>query len=296
MKDLGPLSYCLGIEFNQNIEKHEITMSQSKYIRDVLKRFNMEDCKRVTTPMNPSEKLSKDMCPKTEDEKKEVEKLPYQNLIGSLMYSVSTRPDITHAVSILSQFNSNFGKQHWIAAKRVLRYLKSTENLGLIFKKSEENLVSYADADWSANIDDRRSYTGHAFCFAGATVSWESRKQRTVAMSSTEAEYMALSESAKEAIHLRRFLTEILGHQETTIIYNDNQGAGQLCKNPVFHNRTKHVDIRHHFVRESIESGHIGVEYLPTDEMPADLLTKGLSATKHNKCAMSLGMNKIQPK
>ncbi|KAH0818354.1 hypothetical protein GEV33_004437 [Tenebrio molitor] len=291
MKDLGPLSFCLGIEFTQNVEKQTITMSQSKYIKEILSRFNMENCKGVTTPINLNEKLSKEMCPKTEEEKKPVELLPHQSLVGSLMYlAVSTRPDIAHAVSMLSQFNTNFGEQHWRAAKRILRYLKNTENLGLMFKKSGQELVGYADADWGASIDDRRSYTGYVFNFANVAVSWESRKQRTVAMSSTEAEYMALSESTKEAIHLRRFLSEVLDQPSTTIIFNDNQGAGQLSKNNVFHNRTKHVDIRHHFIREAVERGDIKVEYLPTDQMPADVLTKGLSSPKQNKCIHALGM------
>ncbi|KAH0818660.1 hypothetical protein GEV33_004131 [Tenebrio molitor] len=272
MKDLGPLSFCLGIEFTQDVEKQTITMSQSKYIKETLSRFNMENCKGVTTPINPNEKLSKEMCPKTEEEKKAVEMLPYQSLVGSLMYlAVSTRPDIAHAVSMLSQFNTNFGEQHWRAAKRVLRYLKNTENLGLMFKKSGQELVGYADADWGASIDDRRSYTGYVFNFANAA-------------------YMALSESTKEAIHLRRFLSEVLDQPSTTIIFNDNQGAGQLSKNHVFHNRTKHVDIRHHFIREAVERGDIKVEYLPTDQMPADVLTKGLSSPKQNKCIHALGM------
>jgi hypothetical protein len=130
MKDLGPLSFCLGIEFTQDVEKQTITISQSKYIKETLSRFNMENCKGVTTPINPNEKLSKEMCPKTEEEKKAVEKLPYQSLVGSLMYlAVSTRPDIAHAVSMLSQFNTNFGEQHWRAAKRVLRYLNLDKNL-----------------------------------------------------------------------------------------------------------------------------------------------------------------------
>jgi hypothetical protein len=159
-----------------------------------------------------------------------------------------------------------------------------------MFKKSGQELVGYADADWGASINDRRSYKGYVFNFANAAVSWESRKQRTVAMSSTETEYMALSESTKEAIHLRRFLSEVLDQPSTTIIFNDNQGAGQLSKNHVFHNRTKHVDIRHHFIREAVERGDIKVEYLPTDQMPADVLTKGLSSPKQNKCIHALGM------
>jgi hypothetical protein len=166
MKDFGPLRFCPGIEFTQDVEKQTIT---------ILGRFNMENCKGVTTPINPNEKLSKEMCLKTEEEKKAVEKLPYQSLVGSLMYlAVSTRPDIAHAVSMLSQFNMNFGEQHWRAAKRVLRYLKNTENLGLIFKKPGPELVDYADADWGASMDDRKSYTGYVFNFANAAVNWES--------------------------------------------------------------------------------------------------------------------------
>lgn len=294
MKDLGQLNFCLGIEFRQDPITKEITMSQRKYIQNILKKFNMENSKPVTTPLNSSIKLSKEMCPKTETEKAEAEKLPYQNLVGSLMYlAVSTRPDIAHAVSVLSQYNTNYGKEHWVAAKRVLRYLRSTESIGLHYKKSDQKLTGFADADWGANLDDRRSYTGYIFKLSNAAISWDSRKQRTVAMSSTEAEYMSLSESCKEAIHLRRFLSEIMGPQNTTTIYNDNQGAGLLSKNPIFHNRTKHMDIRHHFVRENVMDGIIKIEYMTTNEMPADFLTKGLSTPKHDKCISKVGLLNI---
>jgi hypothetical protein len=158
IKDLGPLSFYPGIEFTQDVEKQTITMSQSRYIKETLSRFNMENCKGVTTPINPNKKMSKEMCPKTEEKKKAFEKLPYQSLVGSLMYlAVSTRPYMAHAVSMLSQFNTNFREQHWRAAKRVLRYLKNTENLRLMFKKSGQEFVGYADADWGASIDDRGS-------------------------------------------------------------------------------------------------------------------------------------------
>ncbi|KAH8241720.1 hypothetical protein KR032_007137 [Drosophila birchii] len=206
--------------------------------------------------------------------------------------AVCTRPDLAHAVSLLSQFNSNFNQQHWTAAKRVLRYLKLSENIGLTFKKTGKNLFGYADADWGSNIDDRRSYTGFAFMFANAAVSWESRKQRTVALSTTEAEYMAISDAAKEAVNLKLFLKETLGTQDVVVIFNDNQGAGELTRNPVFHNRTKHVDIRHHFIRELVENNEVVVKYIPTDKMRADVLTKGLCTTKHNECITGLGMTK----
>lgn len=294
MKDLGKLSYCLGIEFNQNKEKRTISMSQPKYIRDVLKQFKMEDCKTTSTPIDTSVKLSEEMCPKTPAEKEEVSKLPYQNLVGALMWlAVSTRPDIAHAVSLLSQYNTNYGQQHWVAAKRVLRYLKGTLNYGLVYRGTGESLAGYADADWASNIDDRRSFTGFAFVMANAAISWECRKQRTVALSSTEAEYMALSDSSKEAVHLRSFLGEVMGELQTTIIFNDNQGAGQLTRNPVFHKRTKHVDIRHHFIKELVEKGEVRINYIPTAEMPADVLTKGLATSKHERCVETLGMQKI---
>ncbi|XP_033224575.1 secreted RxLR effector protein 161-like [Belonocnema kinseyi] len=205
-------------------------MAQPKYVQDVLKRFNMEDCKPVATPINPAVKLSKEMSPTTDEEKKGMSQIPYRNLTGSLMYlPTSTRPDIAYAVSALSQFNENPGEEHWKAAKRVLRYLKKTEKMEIVFSETGEKLIGFSDADWGANIDDRRSYTGYLFKWAGGAISWSSRKQRTVAMSSAEAEYMALSEAAKETIYLRRFLSEVMGKLKTTVILCDNQSADYIC-------------------------------------------------------------------
>jgi len=189
MKDMGLLKYCLGIEFEQNLEKHEIKMHQQCYANEVIKRFRMENSNTVSTPLAANGKLSKDMTSSDQEGSPEIKDLPYQSLIGSLMYlAVCTRPYISRVVSLLSQFNSNFTQQHWTAAKRVLRYLKPSEKSGLTFKKTDKNLFGYADADWGSNIDDRRSFTGFAFMVAIVAVSWESRKQRTVALSTTEAE------------------------------------------------------------------------------------------------------------
>lgn len=291
MKDLGQLHYCLGIEFSQDKTKNEIRMTQRKYIQDVLRRFNMTDCKPADTPMNPALKLSKQVSPTTEENKKQMSQIPYRNLVGSLMYlATSTRPDIAHAISALSQFNENPGQGHWKAAKRVLRYLKKTENLGITFTKTGEKLNGFSDADWGANIDDRRSYTGYIFKLAGGAINWSSRKQKTVAMSSAEAEYMALSEAAKETIYIRRFLSEVIGELDVTTIFCDNQSAGLMAKNPVFHERTKHIDLRYHFVREAVEDGKIKIGYLPTEDMPAYVLTKGLSMPKHEKCINDIGL------
>ncbi|CAK9827482.1 Retrovirus-related Pol polyprotein from transposon TNT 1-94 [Anthophora retusa] len=291
MKDLGQLHYCLGIEFEQEEETNTIRMSQRKYILDLLTRFKMEDCKPAITPMNTGLKLSKEMQPKTEEERKQMEKTPFRCLIGSIMYvATSTRPDIAYAVSALSQFNENFGEEHWKAAKRVLRYLKKTKDLTMTFKKRGECLTGFSDADWGASVDDRRSYTGYIFRYAGGAVSWSARKQRTVAMSSAEAEYMALSEAAKEAIYLRSFLAEIVGKINTTNIFCDNQSAGLMAKNAVHHERTKHIDMRYHFVRDAVQRGEINVNYLSTTEMPADILTKGLNGQKHYNSLNSIGL------
>ena len=293
MKYLGKLHYCLGIEFQQDPISKSIFMCQKKYIDDVLSKFGMQVAKPMVTPLDGNVKLTKEMEPSTEEESQEMKGVPYQSLIGSLMYlAVSTRPDIAYAVSALSQYNRNPGKTHWSAAKRVLRYLKGIRNHGLMFHKTGEDLVGFVDADWGSNADDRRSYTGFIFRIAGAAVTWEARKQRTVALSSAEAEYIALSDAAKETVYLRSFLSE-LGclnpNSKSTVVYCDNQGAQKLMRNPVHHARTKHVDIRHHYVREVFERGELNVEYISTNEMIADILTKGLFGPNHRKCLKGLG-------
>lgn len=231
----------------------------------------------VSTPMDPSVKLVK--------EEDTIENVPYRELIGSLMYlSVRTRPDISHVVSRLSQFNDSHSETHWKAAKRVLCYLKGTQHLGIVFSRSQDRPSIYVDADWGNCTVDRRSYTVFAFIINGAAVSWESKKQPTVALSMTEAEYMALSEPTKEAFYVRRLMKTFGMEIEKVVIKNDNMGAQKLAANPVFHSRTKHIDIRHHFVRDILTKGQITIEHVPTTEMTADILTKCLTRAKHENC------------
>lgn len=294
MKDLGPISYCLGVQFKQDLKKGTITMCQSKYTEDILKRFNMEDCKTIATPLDANSKLKRPEIPLA-DRKREVTDFPYQSLIGSLMYlSVFTRPDISYAVSSLSQFNSDFDSSHINAGKRVLRYLQGSKDIGLKFSKSHDKLVGYVDADWAGDVNDRHSHTGYFFKLSGAAVCWEARKQKSVALSSTEAEYMALSDSSREAIYLRNFLNELgfIG-KDPIIINNDNQSAAKLVRNPTFHSRTKHIDARYHYVREASENGLIEVRYLPTNNMIADILTKGLFRPKHLKFINEMGLDLV---
>ncbi|XP_068993260.1 uncharacterized protein [Neodiprion pinetum] len=218
-------------------------------------------------------------------------KYPYQSLIGALLYlAITTGPDIAYAVNFLSQFNTNYNVDHWKAAKRVLRYLKGTIDYGL--KIEQTGLASFAvvDANWGGDSMDRKSYTGYGFILAGSVISWEARKQKTVALSSTEAEYMAVAEATKEALYLKGLLVS-LGIQEDSeivTILNDNQSAISMIKNNVYHQRTKHIDVRHHFVRNEYACGVIDVKYLSTERMPADMFTKGLSGSKHRKCMSNM--------
>lgn len=285
MRDLGDLKYCLGIEVHQN--NGSITLSQTKYIEDLLQNFKMQDSKPVTSPMEAGLKLN---VPKPTDKPCDV---PYQSLIGSLMYlAIATRPDIAHAISYLSQFNSRFSNEHWIAAKRVLRYLKGTKNLGITYSKTNQPIIGFADADWASCTIDRRSYTGYIFKYAGAAISWESRKQKTVALSTAEAEYMCLTESAKEAIHLKQLAGDIGLDLKSITVYNDNQAAHKLATNPMISSRSKHISIKEHFIRDVVKDGSVKISYCPTEDMDADLLTKPLPGPRFAKLRDRLGLIK----
>lgn len=285
IKDLGEVKNCLGIHVNINKESNTISLDQSNYIDQLLQRFRMVDCKTVSTPMEAGLSLDKGedvVCKKI---------FPYQQLLGSLMYlSVLTRPDISYAVSYLSQFNNCYTETHWKHAKRILKYLKGTRNYGLCFGRTDKSLECYVDADWGSNTFDRKSNTGFCFTFVGGPISWESRKQKTVALSSTEAEYMAMSEASKEAIYLKNLFFELTGVDQCITLFNDNMGAQKLSMNSVFHKRSKHIDVKHHFLRDVVAKKWVQLKYLDTANMPADVLTKSLSSVKHLKFIDKLGI------
>lgn len=289
VKDLGDVKYCLGLEFTRN--EKEITVRQKGYINDVLNRFGMLECKPVSTPLESGLRLVKQEAG-TGDCRHPT---PYRELIGALMYlSVGTRPDITHAVSYLSQFNDCHTEVHWKAAKRVLRYLKGTHNVGLVYSHSSDPPTMFTDADWGNCSLDRKSYTGYTFIMSGEAISWESKKQQTVALSSTEAEHMALSEATKEALYMGRMLGELGVELNGVVLKNDNIGAQKLATNPIYHARSKHIDIRHHFVREAVKEKLVLIQHVSSDEMAADILTKGLPRGRHENCVRLLGLKSIQ--
>ena len=292
MKDMGEISSYLGIGIKRDRKNRSISLNQLKYIEDILKKYGMEDVALISTPMDVNLKLTKEMCPKTQEEVEEMKRIPYQSVIGSLMYCMlRTRPDIAFPVGALSQYNTNYGKPHWIAVKRILWYLQATKHLQLTYI-SPTGLLGYCDADYGGDTDDRRSFSGFAFMFAGGAVSWSSKKQRTVALSSTEAEYMAVTQAAKEATWFRRLLKEIKHFVDDTptTIFEDNQGCIALAKNPAYHAKTKHIDIQHHFIREKVEDKEIDLVYCKTEDMIADMLTKPVTRDKLQKFCNGLGL------
>lgn len=296
MIDNGAAKFILGMHIERNRAAGTISIDQHKYIREVLERFNMSDCNPVSTPADCNAKLTKDMAPTTASEKEEMSGVPYQEVVGSLLYAaLVTRPDIQFAVNTVSRFNNNPGKAHWNACKRILRYLNGTINYKLTYcREKSGDLHGYCDADWAGDESDRRSMTGYVFIMQGGAVTWNSKKQPTVALSTTEAEYMAMSTASQEAIWLRNLGAELFGDKcKTQInIFGDNKSALQLSeKTTTFHPRTKHIDIRHHFVRDNVNNGIVKFTYTATDDMTADILTKALPQPKLIKCR--IGMNII---
>jgi hypothetical protein len=296
MADLGEAHYILGIQIKRNRDEGWIRINQKRYIDDVLERFGMADCKPMSAPMDPNVKLSKGMSPKTRSEEENMKTVPYQNAVGSLMYVMTgTRPDIAYAVGAVSAYNANPGEAHWKAVKRIIRYLKGSRDLELTYSHGTKTIEGYADADWAGSLDDRRSTTGYVFILHGGAITWNSKKQPTVALSTTEAEYLALGQAAKESIWLKKLLTELGFHQKDRPIEinSDNQGAIALTKNPTFHARTKHIDIRHHFLREKYEAKEIAIAYCGTNTMVADILTKALAKDKHEGFVSGMGLRNV---
>ncbi|KAD6119896.1 hypothetical protein E3N88_11167 [Mikania micrantha] len=254
MKDLGPAKQILGIRITRDRPSKKLHMSQEQYIERVLCRFNMANAKVVSSPLTPNFKLTDKDCPSSEKEIEEMDRVPYASAVGSLMYAmVCTRPDIAHAVGVVSRFLSNPGKNHWEAVKWILRYLRSTSKLGLSFGDGEPMLVGYTDSDMAGNKNNMKSTSGYLMTFTGEAVSWQSRLQKCVALSTTEAEYLAATEACKELLWLKRFLQKLGFTQQRYVVLCDNQSAIHLAKNSTFHKRTEHIDVRYHWIRDALE-------------------------------------------
>ena len=277
----------LGLQFANH--KNGFVVHQEQYIKKILERFNMSDCKPVSIPADTNVKFS------SESLDKDI-KFPYREAIGSLMYlATGTRPDLAYVVSALSQFISSPSTANVTAVKRIFRYLKSSTDYGLCFSnaKNDPKLEAYCDSNFAGDIDSRKSRSGFIFTLNGTAVTWSSTKQKTVALSTTEAEYISLCEAGKEAVWLRRLLSELkVDTSAPTKIYCDNSGSIKLASNPEFHRRTKHIDIKHHYIRQLLTSNVVTIEYISTEKNNADFLTKPLPVTSFSKFRSSIGLTR----
>jgi len=291
--DLGELNKMVGIEITWDHEHRKITITQTSYIEVILAKYGLQDACPVHTPLDANIKL--------EPGEPEAGNCSnnYASLIGSLMYAaVGTRPDIAFAINRLASFTANPTMCHWTAAKHVLRYLKGTKNMGIIYSKpesegmtSQNNFTGYSDASFTNNYD-RTSVSGYVFVSAGGAVTWGSKKQNIVSLSTTEAEYVCLSDTVHEATWLRNLYAEIgYPQKEPTLVYGDNLGSLAIATNPCYHKRTKHFDIKHHYIRDQVSNKTIVTEYLPTAQMTADILTKALPKRTQDIHMKSLGLS-----
>jgi hypothetical protein len=259
----------------------------------------MDQSSHMSTPMDRN--VTKQMTKAPADYQASLDDIrKYQSMIGSVMFAmICTRPDIAYAVTTLAQFASNPTPAHETALKRVLRYLHGTVHQGITYtgvgqSDSQPELRGYCDSDWGQS-EDRRSVTGYVFLLCGGAVSWQSRKQRTVALSTVEAEYMAATQATKEAIWWRSHLAG-LGFDTTlpTQLLSDSQGSIALAKNPEHHARTKHIDIQYHFIRQHIADRTVALSHVGTEDMVADILTKALDKQRHGRGAEGMGMQGAQ--
>jgi hypothetical protein len=267
----------LGIELTHDRESRTIALSQRSYIDSILRDFKMTDCNAVMMPMEKGAVFMHDQCPRTEGEREEMRSRPYVKAIGKIMYPcLVSFPQLSFAVRTLSQFMQTPRKVHWEGIKRVLRYLKGARDLQLVLGGVDEGLEGFSDSDF-ASQPDRHSISGYTFLYGGGAISWSSKCQPIVSLSSTEAEYVALTHAAKEAIWLRALVSEVLHPlPDPTPIFCDNNGVKALAKDDTFHARTKQIDIRYHFIRERVHSRAITIIRTPTKEMVADIFTKAL--------------------
>ena len=287
MSDLGKLTYYLGIEVCQH--EQGITLNQERYAKKILSENNMDDCNAVQIPMEQGLQLSKGSNEENISEKE------YRRVIGCLRYLLHTRPDLSYSVGVLSRYMQQPKKSHGAALKQILRYLKGTTSYGLCFSRGNKGeLRGYSDSSHAVDEDDGRSTAGHVFYLDDSPITWCSTKQETVALSSCEAEFMAATEAAKQAIWLQDLYEEITGQtRERVVVLVDNKSALALTRNPVFHGRSKHIHRRYHFIRECVEQDLIEVQHIPRGKQKAAILTKALGRVKHKEMRELMGVQDI---
>jgi len=283
MSMIGELNYFLGLQVKQTAEG--IFISQSKYARDLVKRFGLDGKSHARTPMSTSVKISSDLVGKS------IDPSLYRSMIGSIMYLTASRPDIAFSVGVCARFQANPKESHLTAVKRIIRYVNDTLSYGIWYSR-ETNLVvvGYSDADWAGNDDDRKSTSGGCFYVGNNLVAWMSKKQASISLSTAEAEYIAAGSCCTQLLWMKTQLGDYRFTQDTMIINCDNTSAINISKNPVQHSRTKHIDIRHHFLRDLVESEVVSLSFIPTENQLANILTKPLDGSRFESLRKAIGV------
>jgi hypothetical protein len=283
MSMMGELTYFLGLQVHQKPDG--IFINQGKYVNDLLTKYSLKDCSIMKTPMSTADKLDKDQSGKS------VCQTTYRGMIGSLLYLTASRPDIMFSTCLCARYQSEPKESHLKAVKRIFRYLKGTPNLGLWYPKdSGFDLIGYTDADYAGCKLDRKSTSGGCQLLGGKLVSWSSKKQNSVATSTAEAEYVAAGSCCAQLLWMQHQLADYDLVFTKTPIMCDNQSAIAITENPVFHSRTKHIEIRHHFIRDCAEKGKVILKYVPTNDQLADIFTKPLNEDRFLYLLGQLGM------
>jgi hypothetical protein len=283
MSMVGDLNYFLGLQIKQS--QDGIFFSQSKYAKNLVKRFGLEHSKIMKTPMGSSQKLCKD------NVAQDVDPTLYRSMIGSLLYLTSSRPDIMYSVCVCARYQACPKESHLNAVKRIIRYVAGTSDLGIWYTKdTSSTLVGYSDADWAGDIDDRKSTSGGCFYMGNNLISWHSRKQNCVSQSTAESEYIAAGSCCTQLLWLSKMFHDYGLENDILTIFCDNTSAINISKNPVQHSLTKHISIRHHFLRDLVEKNIVKLEYIPTENQIADIFTKALDHERFSLLRKSLGM------
>ncbi len=279
----GELTYFLGLQVKQMSDC--IFVSQSKYAKNIVKKFGQDGGKHKRTPAATHLKLTKDQ------NGVNVDQSLYRSMIGSLLYLTASRPDITFAVGVCARYQAEPKISHLTQVKRILKYVNGTCDYGILYTHGESTtLIGYCDADWAGSADDRKSTSGACFFLGNNLISWFSKKQNCVSLSTAEAEYIAAGSSCSQLLWMKQMLKEYNVEQDVMTLYCDNLSAINISKNPIQHSRTKHIDIRHHFIRDLVEEKVITLEHVTTDEQLADIFTKALDAVQFEKLRSKLGV------
>ncbi|WJX48053.1 hypothetical protein P8452_34667 [Trifolium repens] len=283
MSLVGELTYFLGLQIKQMDDT--IFISQSKYARNIIKKFGMDNATHKRTPAPTHLKLTKD------EKGISVDQSLYRSMIGSLLYLTASRPDITYAVGVCARYQADPKVSHLTQVKRILKYVNGTSDYGIMYSHCENStLYGYCDADWAGSADDRKSTSGGCFFLGTNLISWFSKKQNCVALSTAEAEYVAAGSSCSQLVWMKQMLKEYDVEQDALTLYCDNMSAINISKNPVQHSKTKHIDIRHHYIRDLVENKIVVLEHVGTKEQIADIFTKALDAVQFENLRGKLGI------